>query len=69
MNQYPDKEQIEKKTEDFVRTLRTYILGTTSADRVTYELQCLTTDLQLELETEGHNTKNSFKNLHEEMRK
>lgn len=56
---YPPKEQIKKKTDDFVRMLRLYIKGMTNIINVKNELNCLYIDLTLD-EAKKDNDKKYF---------
>lgn len=52
---YPGKKQIEKKTQDLVRTMRNYIRGNTKAYAVKNEFRCLFTDLFLDAGGQAEN--------------
>lgn len=46
---YPDKKQIKRKTEDFLRSLNQYHLGMCTPQMLRNELQCLFTDTMLDM--------------------
>ncbi len=47
---YPDEEQIKKKTEEFLRSLRQFHMGVVSADHVRNEFKCLFIDIGLDVQ-------------------
>lgn len=66
---YPDKKQIKRKTEDFVRQVRLYIRGITKPYNVKNELNCLFIDLVLEVskKDESKVIKGNFDNFLKEV--